>query len=302
MCNYFKSISASRRKGFTIVELLIVIVIIGILASITIVSYAGISQRARDATLKSDLANAAIQMQLDYVNNGVMSSALPAAIKYSPGVGMSLSSTGNINTFCINGQITSGGVVGYMYYDSSQGAVQTGACSGNAIVGSEHGIAQNYITDNSFTNIANWSLGLSVASDPLAKRAGTSTDPIPNKPVLIVSNSTSRTTAWAVIYGPVAYSNLINGNTYKRTIWARATGAYVGNPVYGPAVKDSNGLNATLLEGPGVAMTTSWQQISVASMATRTGTAGNSFYMLISTGAFTSTGWTLEFQDPQITQ
>lgn len=45
-----------RRNGFTIVELLIVIVVIGILATITIVSYNGIQDRAR---LTSGLAHAA---------------------------------------------------------------------------------------------------------------------------------------------------------------------------------------------------------------------------------------------------
>lgn len=38
-----------RQNGFTIVELLIVIVVIGILAAITIIAYNGIQQRARNA-------------------------------------------------------------------------------------------------------------------------------------------------------------------------------------------------------------------------------------------------------------
>jgi prepilin-type N-terminal cleavage/methylation domain-containing protein len=38
-----------KQRGFTIVELLIVIVVIGILAAITIVAYNGIQQRARNA-------------------------------------------------------------------------------------------------------------------------------------------------------------------------------------------------------------------------------------------------------------
>lgn len=45
-------------QGFTIVELLIVIVVIAILAAITIVSYNGITQRAIDSSLQSDLRNA----------------------------------------------------------------------------------------------------------------------------------------------------------------------------------------------------------------------------------------------------
>jgi prepilin-type N-terminal cleavage/methylation domain-containing protein len=46
-------------RGFTIVELLIVIVVIGILAAITIVAFSGVTTRANDAAVQSDLKNAA---------------------------------------------------------------------------------------------------------------------------------------------------------------------------------------------------------------------------------------------------
>ena len=44
-----------KQTGFTIVELLIVIVVIGILAAITIVAYNGIQNRANDTAVQSDL-------------------------------------------------------------------------------------------------------------------------------------------------------------------------------------------------------------------------------------------------------
>ena len=46
-----------QKRGFTIVELLIVIVVIAILAAITIVAYNGIQARARDAQRATDMAN-----------------------------------------------------------------------------------------------------------------------------------------------------------------------------------------------------------------------------------------------------
>lgn len=46
----------TAHRGFTIVELLIVIVVIGILAAITIVSYGGVTTNARNAGYKADAA------------------------------------------------------------------------------------------------------------------------------------------------------------------------------------------------------------------------------------------------------
>lgn len=58
------------RSGFTIVELLIVIVIIAILAAITIVAYNGIQQRARDSARKQDLATLAKAIKVYSVDVG----------------------------------------------------------------------------------------------------------------------------------------------------------------------------------------------------------------------------------------
>ena len=47
-----------HKKGFTIVELVIVIAVIGILSAILIPTFVNVTQNAKDAALKSDLANA----------------------------------------------------------------------------------------------------------------------------------------------------------------------------------------------------------------------------------------------------
>ncbi len=57
-------------KGFTIVELLIVIVVIGILALLVITTYSGIQAKARNAKRQSDIASLQTQLEAFYSQNG----------------------------------------------------------------------------------------------------------------------------------------------------------------------------------------------------------------------------------------
>ena len=59
-----KLISTSKNYGFTIVELLIVIVVIAILASISIVSYNGIQNRAKATAAASTAKNVATKAEM----------------------------------------------------------------------------------------------------------------------------------------------------------------------------------------------------------------------------------------------
>lgn len=58
-----------KQTGFTIVELLIVIVVIGILAAITIVAYNGVQQRARVSSANSDLQLLSKAIHVARINN-----------------------------------------------------------------------------------------------------------------------------------------------------------------------------------------------------------------------------------------
>jgi len=66
---YYKG-TTSGKHGFTIVELLIVIVVIAILAAITIVAYNGIQQRARNSQRLEDIQTIAKALEMYYIDNG----------------------------------------------------------------------------------------------------------------------------------------------------------------------------------------------------------------------------------------
>jgi general secretion pathway protein G len=53
---------AARRRGFTLIEILIVVVILGILATIVIPQFTSASQQARENTLKDDLRYLRVQL------------------------------------------------------------------------------------------------------------------------------------------------------------------------------------------------------------------------------------------------
>src|SRR3954471_16533382 len=58
-----------NNRGFTIVELLIVIVVIGILAALVIVTYNGIQQKARDTERKTDIKALQGHMEAYWADN-----------------------------------------------------------------------------------------------------------------------------------------------------------------------------------------------------------------------------------------
>jgi len=118
----------NEKSGFTIVELLVVIVVIGILASITIVSYSGISNRANIVSIQSDLSGAAKQLKLfqiasstgDYpttIDCGIADSATNKCIRSSSGNSFSYipSNGANPKTFRLT---EASGAISYHVTDS----------------------------------------------------------------------------------------------------------------------------------------------------------------------------------------
>lgn len=118
----------SRRAGFTIVELLVVIVVIAILAAITVVSYNGLTKQAIETTMKSDLKSAASTLEIDNVRNG----AYPAnAGLVSNGQGLKSSGSNVFNYsvddtgYCIS---VTNARVDSVFYLRANGQITAGAC------------------------------------------------------------------------------------------------------------------------------------------------------------------------------
>ncbi|MFZ1250467.1 MAG: LamG-like jellyroll fold domain-containing protein [Candidatus Microsaccharimonas sp.] len=95
--------SVHKRSGFTIVELLIVIVVIAILAAITVIAYNGITRRANESAIKNEVAQAAKQIEsLKFNTPPELYPADLAATRLKNGNGIyAYFYEASTNTFCV---------------------------------------------------------------------------------------------------------------------------------------------------------------------------------------------------------
>lgn len=82
-------LGCSKRKyrsssGFTIVELIVVVVIIGVLATILIYAYTGYTQKAKSASLQSDLSDASTALKLFQLHNDNFPTTISTDCNASP--------------------------------------------------------------------------------------------------------------------------------------------------------------------------------------------------------------------------
>ena len=123
-------------NGFTIVELLIVIVVIGILAAITIVSYTGVSNRARTARAQSNataVSNLAHVYNVDPTKNAFPTQAqltgyttglakLPSNVAIAAAGANAVNSSNAETTIAYLNNGTDGACIGY--YDTAASTVK----------------------------------------------------------------------------------------------------------------------------------------------------------------------------------
>lgn len=99
-----------KPRGFTIVELLIVIVVIGILAAITIVAFNGVQERANKANVEAAASQASKKIMEHYtINNAMPATAAAAGVPNAGDLTYAMVSQGE--TYCVRatkGSVSSG--------------------------------------------------------------------------------------------------------------------------------------------------------------------------------------------------
>lgn len=143
MLNKLKALRKEREDGFTLIELLVVILIIGILSAIAVPVFLNQRKTANDATVQSDVKNAATQMETWLVGNSAVATPLPSSttlsVKKSDGVNLILVKTAAAGDPIANGyRICGWHSNGKNYttnsktliYDSNNGGLQKGAPTG----------------------------------------------------------------------------------------------------------------------------------------------------------------------------
>jgi prepilin-type N-terminal cleavage/methylation domain-containing protein len=171
----YRTVPSQKRSGFTIVELLIVIVVIAILAAIVIVAYQGIQNKAHTAAAQAASNTVSKLLTNSYTTNGTYPSDLSTIYNGNP-MPTSDGSTyayhpGASNTsYCVT--ITNGNS-SYKVTDGG-GVPVSGACPGDGVNGAAPvtNLALNPSFEAGLTGVASYNVNNSNPSVPDAASGG----------------------------------------------------------------------------------------------------------------------------------
>lgn len=248
----------SPRAGFTIVELLIVVVVIAILAAITIVTFNGIKDRATVASLKSDLNAASKMMEMAKVDNAdSYPSAIPVTVKASPGNVLQLTAvTDSSKQYCLNAYGANNKVASFSSTAGMQDYLCPGATVGSTVGGTAPTAPRGV---NLAPGYATWTTtgGMSYNSSTGELACDNSSVGSARSPLIRVDSPSSGTLSYDGM-ATIASPNYTYSGTHASSFYYAADGTtLVVNASPAPGPYTSNG-NAPPLASPFA----SWQRVN----------------------------------------
>lgn len=301
MVNFIYMLRGQKQKGFTIVELLIVVVVIAILATITIVAYNGIQNRAKLAAAQSTLVSANKKINTYAIDHGdnYPDSLETAGIKSD---GLQYSSNNNVSPKTYGLTVTTGTTS--FYLSNTVNSPTSGSYVGHSNGGAP--MITNLLTNPSFTTaMTGWS--------SLAGTGGTWTNSRPttggadNGPYAMYTYTALPTSSSYLSKGSGTASDanrdtvVSGGEAYTASAYIRASWATTVSISF--LTYDGAGVSTGSNSGSSVTLTpNTWTRIS----ATYTMPAGaaTTVIRLYSSGSTLppSTGSTLAFDQVMVTQ
>lgn len=261
--------------GFTIVELLIVIVVIAILAAISTVAYRGLQERARVSEVSSALAQAKKKLDLykvDHSTYPTTGNLASAGITANDG---SLQYTSDGSTFCLTA--TSGTV---SYTATNTTSPTQGGCAGHG-QGGVAAITNLAMNPSLETNSDGWSRGeasgsvSSLSRDTTQGYAGSASAQYTYQTIGTNSGYPRWMTSGQAANQPAG--------SYTVSAWAKGpNGSYL---MLCPAIDGST----QACSAPVSLASTEWRQLSVAVTSTGTGTL-SSYLRPVGSNGSTTTG------------
>jgi prepilin-type N-terminal cleavage/methylation domain-containing protein len=251
----------AKQSGFTIVELLIVVVVIAILAAITIVSYNGIQDRAKQSSAQSAASQVSKKVALWQVDNpgqtpldlGVVgintSSSSTTSFYYTPGTGGAWCATVSTSN------------KSYKVSNTDANPV-TGGCAGHPQNGIE--VATNYITNPSLEESDNLYVSIGNPGTRTIERLSTGGYGGSNSFLRIASPGGGQIAG----YGVNTQDTLSNGD-YVGSLWVRSNVSMAIRPYFEGTAQRTNGASS----GPSTALSPGvWTRLYLTINITAPGT------------------------------